>query len=40
MKITRCMLDAQAVIEQWSQAHPKWKITAWKCGVPDQGKQI
>jgi hypothetical protein len=40
VKITRCMLDAQAVIEQWSQAHPKWKITAWKCGAPDQGKQI
>jgi hypothetical protein len=40
VKITRCMLDAQAVIEQWSAAHPKWKITAWKCGPPDASKPI
>jgi hypothetical protein len=40
VKVTRCMLDAQAVIEQWSAAHPKWKVTAWKCGTPDAGKAI
>ncbi len=40
VKITRCMLDAQAVLQEWSSSHPKWKIASWKCGTPEQGKQI
>ncbi|MFO1089248.1 MAG: hypothetical protein U1E46_06670 [Hyphomicrobiales bacterium] len=38
--ITRCMLNAQPVMEEWSQSHPKWRIAQWKCGNPDQGKKI
>ena len=26
-----CMTQGQAELARWSEAHPKWRITRWKC---------
>lgn len=30
----QCMIGAQPLIAQWSETHPKWKVTKWRCGRP------
>lgn len=36
-----CMIGAQPVIAEWSQSHPKWRVTRWRCGRPGAtGREI
>lgn len=28
----QCLTGAQVELAKWSEAHPKWRITRWKCG--------
>jgi hypothetical protein len=37
---TQCMMGAQPVIAEWSESHPKWKVTKWRCGRPTAGRDI
>jgi len=35
----RCAMLAPLRFARWSETHPKWKITRWKCGVMTQDPQ-
>ncbi|MBS7544926.1 hypothetical protein [Ancylobacter oerskovii] len=38
---TQCIMGAQPVIAEWSESHPKWRVTRWRCGRPGAaGKEI
>ena len=28
----QCLIGAPPVIAEWSETHPKWKVTKWRCG--------
>jgi len=30
----QCMMDAPVRIAEWSENHPKWKVTRWRCSAP------
>ncbi|WP_248310362.1 hypothetical protein [Bosea sp. 117] len=30
----QCMMGAQPVIAEWSESHPKWRVTKYRCGRP------
>ncbi len=30
----QCMIGAPPVIAEWSETHPKWKVTRWRCARP------
>jgi hypothetical protein len=34
-----CMMVSQPIIAEWTQAHPKWTVTRWRC-VPAGTKEI
>jgi hypothetical protein len=37
----QCMMGAMPVIAEWSETHPKWKVTKWRCGRPGAaGREI
>ena len=39
--LAQCMFLAPSYIAEWSDTHPKWKVTRWKCMDPgDDGKPI
>lgn len=31
---TQCMMGALPAIAEWSETHPKWKVTSWRCVRP------
>ncbi|MCJ8144192.1 hypothetical protein MKI84_14820 [Ancylobacter sp. A5.8] len=33
----QCMMGALPVIAEWSESHPKWRVTKWRCGRPGAG---
>ncbi|MFT0860806.1 hypothetical protein [Ancylobacter sp. G4_0304] len=33
----QCMMGALPVIAEWSETHPKWKVTKWRCGRAGAG---
>ena len=35
-----CMMQAQAVLADWSQQHPRWQVGRWRCGPVREGKTI
>lgn len=38
---TQCLMGAQPVIAEWSESHPKWRVTKWRCGRSDtRGQDI
>lgn len=37
----QCMMGALPVIAEWSETHPKWKVTRWRCAPPGSaGREI
>lgn len=34
---TQCVMGAMPVIAEWSETHPKWRVTRWRCGRPGAG---
>lgn len=30
----QCMVGAMALIAEWSETHPKWKVLKWRCAAP------
>ena len=34
---SRCIMEAPIAIAEWSETHPKWKVTKWRCDRPDAG---
>ncbi len=30
----QCVMGAMPVIAEWSETHPKWRVTKWRCGRP------
>ncbi|HSI42339.1 MAG TPA: hypothetical protein VLA00_17470 [Xanthobacteraceae bacterium] len=38
---TQCVFGAQPMIAEWSESHPKWRVTKWRCGRPEyRGRDI
>ncbi|MCK0208707.1 hypothetical protein MWN33_11780 [Starkeya koreensis] len=33
----QCMIDAPVVIAEWSETHPKWRVTKWRCAPHGAG---
>lgn len=31
-----CMFKGQVAISRWSEGHPNWRITKWRCGIAKQ----
>lgn len=32
----QCMMYGQAEIAKWTEGHPKWRVTKWRCGPARQ----
>ncbi|MBS7544666.1 hypothetical protein [Ancylobacter oerskovii] len=39
-KPSQCIMEAPAIIAEWVETHPKWKVVKWRCGVQDNGEDI
>ena len=38
---SQCIMEAPIAIAEWSETHPKWRVTKWRCDRPDTvGKGI
>lgn len=33
VSLLQCMMGAQPQIAEWREAHPKWQIARWRCGI-------
>lgn len=33
--LTRCVMDAEPYIAEWTDAHPNWRAERWRCVYPE-----
>jgi hypothetical protein len=33
VSLLQCVMGAQPQLAEWSEAHPKWRIAHWSCGI-------
>lgn len=35
-----CLMRAQPQLAEWTESHPKWKVTGWHCAPVSKSKDI
>lgn len=38
---SQCLVSAPAVIAEWADTHPRWRVMKWRCGdAPGKARDI
>ena len=39
LSTTACMIQGQQIAAEWTEQHPKWQVTGWRCQFGPRQKQ-